>query len=146
MTVDSISATLRSNGVEFGLSDTAAFRGGSAANLLLGMAGSNAGSDVRITASFQDDGSLDFNSNMAAIQDGFSITLTANAAGYSFTLSDILVAGSTNALYTDGATTATIAGTFAGTEFLDNFSTGHFYTAFQQFGGTMVADISSASI
>ena len=149
-TVDSISAVvLRSNGFEFGMADTVAFRGGSTSNLILGMAAANSGSDVRLMASFQDDGTRNFNANQASLEDGFSITLTANSAGYSFFLSDILVAGSTVPEYTNGDTTATVSGTFAGTEFLDNFSTGYFYTAAQRFNGTvgdLVVDYSVATI
>ncbi|MGB7327067.1 MAG: PEP-CTERM sorting domain-containing protein [Rubripirellula sp.] len=152
VTVDSLTGgNLRSNGVEFGMASAVGFRPASG-NLILKMAGSNQGSDVLLIAeSFQDGGaSLDFNSNQAALADGFRITLTANAAGYSFFLEDILVAGSTNPLYTDGDTTATISGTFAGTEFLDNFGTGRFYTAVQsQLTGTpnqMTTDYSLATI
>ncbi|MEP4077268.1 hypothetical protein [Haloferula sp.] len=148
VTVDSLTVgNLRANGVEFGMASAVGFR--PANSLLIGMAGSNNGSDVRIVAgSFQDAGTLEFNSSQADIIDGFSITLTANAAGYTFFLEDILVAGSTNPAYSNGDTTATISGTFSGTEFLDNFSTGHFYSAVQQqtAGAAMVADYSVATI
>ncbi|MDB4500936.1 PEP-CTERM sorting domain-containing protein [Akkermansiaceae bacterium] len=146
--VDSMTVgNLRANGVEFGLSTTAgAFR--PAGSLFIGMAGSNSGSDVRFVGGFNTSGSLDFNANQAALQDGFSITLTADVNGYSFLLEDILVAGSTNPTYTNGDTSALITGTFTGTEFVDLFNSGHFYSAVQHqtAGAAMVTDYSTASI
>ncbi|MGJ8641999.1 MAG: PEP-CTERM sorting domain-containing protein [Luteolibacter sp.] len=156
VTVDSISgAQFRSNGYEFGLSESASFRPATG-SFLLGMAASNSGSDVRFMSKFgstdvNGDGSLDWNSNQDAILDGFTITLTADVVGYSFFIEGILVAGSTNADYTDGDTTATISGNWAGTEFLDNFGGGHLYTAVQQRtgqteGDNMITDYSAATI
>ncbi|MEN8660971.1 MAG: PEP-CTERM sorting domain-containing protein [Lentimonas sp.] len=150
VTVDSITGnTFRSNGFEFGLSSATSFRPASE-SLLLGMAGSNSGSDVRFMSAFgSQSGSLNFNSNQAALIDGFTITLTADVNGYSFFIQDILVAGSTNPLYTDGDTTATISGTYRfENEFVDYFGSGHLYTAAQQQtnASSQVTDYTSATI
>jgi hypothetical protein len=140
-TIDSITgASLRANGITFGLAGAQAFGGGTG-NLLLGIEAANNGSDVLIiNSSFQDAGLAGFDITESSLYDGFSITLTADQSGYTFLLADIIVTGS-------GATSATVSGSFAGTEFVDNFGTGYFYTAAQKYDdGDMTIDYSEASI
>jgi hypothetical protein len=151
LTVESVSpiANLRANGIAFGMVYDPVF-GETAAtapldNLIIGAEAANSGSDIFIlNSSFQDvgvTGSPD--ATDAGIADGFTVTLTANAAGYTFLLEGL------NA----SATPITVSGSFAGDEFLTYFGTGHFYYVAQKWNGSggstpaaLVSVISEASI
>jgi hypothetical protein len=135
VTVDSISGDLRSQGVIFGM-----FSSNSVPNadtgLIIGTEMGNIGNDINIRSSFQDIGATGDKSSNAEIYNGFSITLTANVDGYSFVLDSI---GDT--------TPITVNGTFSGTEFVDNFGTGHFNYSAQKFNtGAVTTTISEATI
>ena len=76
----------------------------------------------------------------ASLADGFTVTLVADSAGFNFTLTDIIDAGDA------GITTRSFGSTFAGTEFIDNFGTGHIYYTRQGSNGTVDVNISEFSI
>ncbi|MDF7809641.1 PEP-CTERM sorting domain-containing protein [Pontiellaceae bacterium B12219] len=144
LTIDDITAGgIRGNGIEFGMAAGTGFRSGSS-NLILALEAQNQGSDVLIqVTSFQNAGEVGFDLTEASLEDGLSVTFTANAAGYSFLLEDIVVDGGVN----DGNTSALVTGTFAGTEFIDYFSGGFFYTGVQKDNsGALGVDYSEASI
>jgi hypothetical protein len=135
LTVDSISGDLRANGVTFGMFSSAE-AATTDTGMLIGAKMANQGSAVNIRASFQDIGDTGFFATDAELYDGFTMTLTANAAGYTFVLESV---GATSPI--------TVSGTFAGTEFLDHFGSGHFYFSAQKFNtGPVSTTISEASI
>ena len=77
----------------------------------------------------------------ASLLDGFTITLQADSSGYLFTVSDIVQTGF------PATTTLTFGGTFSGTEFVDNFGSGHIYfTAQKDANPDMIAKVSEFSI
>ena len=129
---------LRSQGVYFGMSgDNSTILGGSN-SMLIQMEGSNIGSDIMIpTASFQDTGDTGLQNFNNAILQGFTATLTADKDGYEFSLTGV---HTTSPL--------TVSGSFSGTEFVDNFGTGHFYYAAQKYNQAtpLVTNITEASI
>lgn len=114
---------IRSQGVYFGMSgDTTTLFGGDSP-LLVQMEASNTGNDVVIGAnSFQDAGATGLKVTNAEILNGFVATLTADKDGYEFSLTDV---------HTDSP--HIISGTFSGSEFVDNFGTGHFYYTVQKY-------------
>ncbi|VGO15663.1 hypothetical protein PDESU_04248 [Pontiella desulfatans] len=135
LTVDSISGDLRANGVTFGMFSSAE-AATTDTGMLIGAKMANQGSAVNIRASYQDIGDTGFFATDAELYDGFTMTLTANAAGYTFVLESV---GATSPI--------TVSGTFAGTEFLDHFGSGHFYFSAQKFNtGPVSTTISEASI
>ena len=154
LTVDSISGTWRANGVQFGLvGSTTAFPNTTTDNLVFGVRAPNQGSSVERRYSFLTPGDLDlsFDATEASIFDGFSMEIVANSAGYAVTLSDIIVANSTATGITDGDTTATVTGSFTGSQFLDNFGDGHIWYGSQRFNTNpstdpLVTNISEMSI
>ena len=76
----------------------------------------------------------------SGLHDGYTVTLVANSAGFTFTLSDITETGNiTN-------TELSYSNTFAGTEFIDNFGGGHIYYTRQGSAGTATDFISEFSI
>jgi hypothetical protein len=135
LTVDSISGDLRSQGVQFGMYP-AATTATEETGMIIGVEANNLGGDVNIRASFQDIGVTGYKGTDAELYNGFTMTLTADVAGYTFVLESI---GATSPI--------TVSGTFAGTEFLDNFGTGHFYFAEQKWNtGPLTSTLSEASI
>lgn len=141
LTVDSIggSGELRANGIFFGMAGAAALTGGRAPSLLLQIEAGNNGSDVAVSSSFTTGGDAGFNALQSSLEDGFSITLTANRSGYQFELSDIVT--------DSGATSSSVEGTFGGTEFVDHFNGGRFYFSAQKWNnGNIELDISKASV
>jgi hypothetical protein len=141
VTVDSIGGTgeLRSNGITFGMTGAASFGGGGTPSLLLGLEAASNGSDVTVASLFVTGGDAGFDVVQSSLEDGFSITLTADVSGYSFLLTDIVTDG--------GATSASVEGSFSGTEFVDNFNNGFFYIAAQKWDtGNIELDISEATI
>ncbi|MDF7809282.1 Ig-like domain-containing protein, partial [Pontiellaceae bacterium B12219] len=137
--VEDLDGTIRANGVNFGMSSDVNFvvPTESGTSLLIGAEAANNGSDILIAGSFQDSGNTGFKASDAELYNGFTMTLTADVTGYTFVLDSV-----------GAADPVTVSGTFAGSEFLDYFSTGHFYYAAQQFntGSPLVSTISEASI
>lgn len=136
ITVDDLDGTIRANGINFGMAANAAFLSGSS-SLVVGAEADNNGNDILIVSSFQDSGDTGFDVTNAELYNGFTMTLTADVEGYTFVLDSV---GNTDPV--------TVSGTFAGNEFLDYFSTGHFYYTAQQFntGLPLVSTISEATI
>ncbi|MEP4077269.1 hypothetical protein [Haloferula sp.] len=129
---------LRSQGVLFGMSgDTSTILGG-ANSMLIQMEGGNIGSDILIGAnSFQDAGDTGLQNFNSAILNGFTATLTADKDGYEFSLTGVHT-----------TSPHIVTGTFSGTEFVDNFGTGHFYYTAQKFNQAtaLTTNITEASI
>lgn len=147
--VDSIGGAgeLRARGVEFGITEQASFieRDTHGGHFVLQLEPAKNGSDVTIIPqSFQDAGGQGFDVKQSSLEDGFSVTLTVDSKGYAFLLEDIVV---TNGGAQNGNNTATIRGTFAGNEFLDHFSTAHYYLAAQKFNnGHLTLDVRESKI
>lgn len=129
---------VRANAVEFGMSpDGTGFR--PVDSLIYSMQAAN--NLHKFQNSFQDAGTLTARSSEDSMKDGFDITLVVDKDGYTFFINDIINSA-------DGdATTIIQSGTFAGTEFLDHFSTGHFYMAAQKWNtGEVVMNVSEAYV
>ena len=141
MTVSSTTGAnnLRANGIEFGMSPNGTgFRPND--NLLLQIDADNDNSGMAINGIT----TLTLNAagwavTEASLADGFTVSLVADSAGFNFTLSDIAEVGGSN-------TTLAFGGTFAGTEFIDNFGGGHLYYARQGSNGTADVNLSEFSI
>ncbi|WP_372809012.1 hypothetical protein, partial [Pontiella sp.] len=147
--VDSIAGTWRANGAQFGIVGDAANPSGTN-NFLVGIEAANTGSDVAILSSWISTG-LGFDAQEASVLNGFGMEIAANVAGYTITLSDIVVANSTVAGINNGATSATISGSFAPGDFVNYFGNGHLYFAAQRYNTSpatdpLVTTISEASI
>ena len=135
-TVTGITGGIRANGVEFGMSPSASFRPND--NLIYALKAQAATSVIQANA-FQDGGVGTGKSYESHIKNGFDYTLTANAAGYTFTINDIRYSSDPS------ETTIVQSGTFAGNEFLDNFGTGHFYLAVQKYNSAATDTVMSIS-
>lgn len=117
-TSDSTLNNLRANGIEFGMSPNGSgFR--PASNLIFqidadnDVSGMAIGNIPALTLDVAGWGVTEAN-----LEDGFTATLVANNAGYTFILNDIQEVGNlTN-------TTLSYSNTFSGTEFIDNFGGG----------------------
>lgn len=109
--------------------------------LIIGAEASNIGGDINIRNSFQDNQDTGFDVTEAGLYDGYTIWLNADKDGYTVVMSDV----DTNS---DNETWLTFSGTFAGSEFVDYFSGGHFYYAAQKYntGEPLVSNISDAAI
>ncbi|MEN8773777.1 MAG: PEP-CTERM sorting domain-containing protein [Akkermansiaceae bacterium] len=137
---DSTLNNIRANGIEFGMSPNGTgFR--PASNLIFQIDADNDASGMAIgnipalTLNVAGWGVTE-----ASLGDGFTATLVANNAGYTFTLSDIQEVGNlTN-------TTLSYSNTFSGTEFIDNFGGGHLYYTRQIATGEGEVNISEFSI
>ncbi|MEN8865765.1 MAG: PEP-CTERM sorting domain-containing protein [Akkermansiaceae bacterium] len=137
---DSTLNNIRANGIEFGMSPNGTgFR--PASNLIFQIDADNDASGMAIgnipalTLNVAGWGVTE-----ASLGDGFTATLVANNAGYTFTLSDIQEVGNlTN-------TTLSYSNTFSGTEFIDNFGGGHLYYTRQIATGEGDVNISEFSI
>jgi hypothetical protein len=150
LTVDSITGTWRANGVQFGMSGNTTFLSGTN-NFAFGVEAGNNGSDVLLTGSWLANGNLGFDAQEASVLDGFSMEIVAGASGYTFTLSDVIIANSTVAGISNGDTSATVSGTFAAGDFVNYFGSGHLYYTAQRFNTSaatdpLVSTISVASI
>lgn len=149
VTVDSISHTdssqLRSRGFEFGMASTATFDGNtpvSTSNLILNVGGvGNPQPAVFMRNSFADfTVPAEFAISEASAADGFSVTLTANAAGFTFSFSGLEPVDPLD-------TVGDVSGTFTGTQFVDFFGAGRYYASAQKrFAGTTTLDFSVATI
>lgn len=138
-TIASITGLIRANGVEFGLSPSASYRPDG--HLIYSMKADDALHAFYENA-FIDARKISARSSEASMKDGFDISLVANHAGYTFTISGI------KDRENGGATTITKSGTFTGTQFVDLFGGGHFYLAVQQYNddGDTLMRISEAQI
>jgi hypothetical protein len=134
-TITGITGDLSSNGLEFGMSPNATgFR--PTDNLLVGI--KPTGAVILVGNSFPGTQTAAFTVNLASIYDGFGITLTANNEGWTVELTDVVLSTGTS---------ATMSGSFTGTQFVDNFSGGHFYLAAQKDAAPdVVVNLSQASI
>lgn len=138
-TVDSIDGLFRANGVTFGLDDDNSTFG------LLGGLGVNVRANnatTTLTAGFGTaDAMTAFSATEASIKDGFTVTLTANVDGYTFSF-DGLLPNNANPI-------VDMTGTFSGTEFVDNFSDGYLYGTAQKWNqgaDALTTTVSRASI
>lgn len=148
LTIDSVSHTgtseLRSRGIQFGMASGVALDSGSASStsLIIGLGGGGNSNPVSL---IQGTGAANasqvapaFTIDPASVADGFGVTLTADANGYTF---------SYTGLTTSSGTLADVTGTFAPGEFTSEFGNGHFYLLTQKrLVGTTTLDISEASI
>ena len=136
-TVDSIAGLIRANGVTFGLDDD-----NSTFGLALGVNIRANNATATVSSGFGSTPTAPvWRATEASIKDGFTATLVADVNGYTFSF-DGLLPNNANPI-TD------ITGTFSGTEFVDNFGTGHFYGTAQKFnqGATALnTTVSVASI
>jgi arylsulfatase A len=140
--VTSLVGTLRANGITFGVHDSATWadkdNGATAGSMIVNLNSSDTAGVIDIwETSFQDAGPTAYSTGGdAALADGFALTLEADVDGYTFTLDSV------------AASTIVLDGTFAGTEFVDNFGSSHFYYTAQRFntGGGLVSTIGEASI
>ena len=144
-TIDSIEGLFRANGVTFGLDDGALNDDGSSEFGLGAGLGVNLRANNVTTTLAAGFGTADpitaFSPTEASITDGFTVTLTANVDGYTFSFEGLLP--------NDANPIVDITGTFSGTEFIDNFSEGHFFGVSQKFNqGTeaFTTTVSQASI
>jgi hypothetical protein len=119
---------------EFGMNPDAAFR--QTGNLAINI---KSGSSVVLAGgAFVGAQTAGFTLDMSSVYDGFGITLTANNSGYTFTLTDVVLATGTS---------ATMSGSFTGTQFVDNFGGGNFYLSAQKDADPyLVVNISEASL
>ncbi|MDB4500935.1 hypothetical protein N9224_02030 [Akkermansiaceae bacterium] len=138
-TVDSIDGLFRANGVTFGLTDD---------NSIFGI-GAGLGVNVRaqnntttLSAGFGTaDAVTAFSPTEASIKDGFTVTLTADVDGFTFSFEGLLP-NNANPI-------VDITGTFSGTEFIDNFSDSHLYGTAQKWNQgaeALTTTVSRASI
>jgi hypothetical protein len=131
-TITSLTGDLTSNGLEFGMSPNATdFR--PAARLMVKYVTSGTVSVGGLATA-----TADFTIALASLKDGFGVKLTVNKEGWTFEFTDVVLLSGTS---------ATISGSFSGTEFVDNFGGGHFYLTGQKDASPdMVINFSEASI
>ncbi|MDF7808208.1 hypothetical protein P4E94_12215 [Pontiellaceae bacterium B12219] len=144
LTVDSITGTWRANGVQFGIVGDVAFLDirelSDTNNFVIGIEAGNNGSDVLLAGSWLANGSLGFDAQEASVLDGFSMEIVAGVAGYSLTISDVIIANSSVPGISNGDTSATVSGTFADGDFVNYFGSGHLYYAAQRFNTSAATD------
>lgn len=150
LTIDSITGNFRANGVQFGMSEDTLWPvvAVNTNDLIFGIRAGNSGSDVQLRFAGPAFENVGFDAQQASVLDGFSMEIIANAAGYTMTLTDILVKNSTVAGINNDDTSATVTGSFSGTEFVDMFGGGHMHYTAQKWnkGVPLVSTISEASI
>lgn len=133
---------IRANGIEFGMAPNSTdFR--PTENLMFQIDAEQDASGMAIGNFYDPDLTLNVAGwavTESGLADGFTVTLVADSSGFTFTLNDITETGNlTN-------TSVSYSNTFAGTEFIDNFATGHIYYTRQGSGGTANVNISEFSI
>jgi hypothetical protein len=121
--VQKITGRIRSKGVLFGMVGSAVvWPETTMNNLLVAAQCEDLGSNVVQLSSLQDNGDTGHDTSIAALQDGFSMTLVADVHGYSFKLEGV---GETDPIVMSGG--------FSGSEFRDYFGAGYFFCAVQKF-------------
>lgn len=149
VTVDGILHTgnseIRSRGFEWGMATSATIANGAplgADNFILRVGGAGNGTTMSLQNSFGTLTSTPFRPTEASVNDGFGVTLVADAAGFTFSFTGLTA---------QTGTVADLTGTFAAGEFEANFGAGRYFTSVQRrdssgSGGTATIDYSEASI
>lgn len=138
-TISSMTGDLRSHGIAFGMNPSA-IEVTEVNNLMFELRPNDTLVAMANNPFDTPDTALDFGVTEASLLDGFGITLVVNNAGWTFSLFGVTA--------TSGTTIKNVSGTFTGTQFVDNFGSGHFQLVSQKEAtpNPLVMNISEASI
>lgn len=138
--IDSVTAnTLSAGGLIFGMGAETTFQAAGGFAIALRVSGGSPQAQIPGFSFTDVNQDLGFETDLASIADGCGVTLVANNAGYTFSFTGLTA--------DEGNGIADVTGSFSGTQFVDNFGTGHFYVTTQKDAAPdMVVDYNTATI